>query len=164
MRTALILAGLLLPAACSAQTLRFVYTPNEGDGMLSCRHERIRDLPDWDVVCGDKGEKRFTVHLVVRQMTRAEEPRALVDILYWVSEPPVSPSTSAFTFAGVNREASAPCWTFLRRLGDKGSPMTTCPWPYAPRNAASSVISESLYRTIVSRTTNGCSPGDTTHV
>ncbi len=71
--------------ALASDHFSFRYQPAEGAPELACRHEQIRDLPDWRVACGEDGQKKFTVHLVVREIPR-DSGRAL-EILYWVTEP-----------------------------------------------------------------------------
>lgn len=100
--------SVLLFAAPSAFALpepnmHFSYQPNEGFAAVNCRHERIRDLPDWRVKCNFLGtEKEFTAHVILREYAKADGNSG-VELLYWVTEPgkhPNSPvnfhTTSAF--------------------------------------------------------------------
>lgn len=79
--------------AAGEPRMSFTYVPNSEDApMLSCRHERIRDLPDWKVLCGN-GEKSFTAHVIIRRMDRAQIPQTSMEILYWVTEPGDTPTS-----------------------------------------------------------------------
>lgn len=80
----LLLAALLTPAAHAKPFMQFQYVPNEGDGMLSCIYSQIRDLPDYEVNCGE-GRKTFTAHVIVREMPNKEQ--TAFEILYWITEP-----------------------------------------------------------------------------
>ncbi len=88
----------LFGASASAEVkMNFTYIPHEGDGLpnqgvLSCTHERIRDLPDWKIVCG-KEEKTYTAHVIIRKMDRSFEPQTAIEILYWVTEPGDTPTS-----------------------------------------------------------------------
>lgn len=79
-----------LPA--NAENFRFRYEPVEGEAATLCTHKKIRDLPDWNVVCETGyGKKTYSVHLIVREYPRAGETG--VEILYWVSEPGETPTS-----------------------------------------------------------------------
>ena len=81
--------------------LKFQYMSSDGEIQLDCHHSRIRDLPDWEVVCG-KGTptvKKFAVHFVANKGSRLQEPKVWYEFLYWVtdrqqSEKPAFSSTS----------------------------------------------------------------------
>lgn len=78
--------SLLAPCAQAEPELRFSYVPNEGAAAAQCTHERIRDLPDWQVTCPFFGEKKiFTAHVIVRERPRPDQN--FLEILYWVSAP-----------------------------------------------------------------------------
>ena len=104
MQTIRVLAALtvfLFASMSYAMDLRFSYVPNEGEAQM-CVHERIRDLPDWKVVCG---ERIYTAHVIVRRAERSQEPQMMLEILYWITEPgptPTSPnkfhSTTTFLY------------------------------------------------------------------
>lgn len=85
--------------AQAAYAMRFDYVPNEGDGWLKCTHQRILDLPDWKVECGDapvgqnSEHKSLEAHVVVRKADRPHEPETLVEIIYWVIEPGDTPTS-----------------------------------------------------------------------
>lgn len=73
-----------LPALAQPDShMRFRYVPNEGMPSVECTHKRIRDLPDWDVRCG---EKKFAAHVIIREFQTTEEPRTSLELLYWVTE------------------------------------------------------------------------------
>jgi hypothetical protein len=72
----------LSSAANKDTNMRFRYQPAEAEA-VSCTHKRIRDLPDWEIRCG---EKQFVAHVVIREYQRQEEPRTSVEILYWVTD------------------------------------------------------------------------------
>lgn len=69
-------------AASAAPLLKFTYVPNEGAEMRNCTHKPIRDLPDYEVFCGDKS---FTAHVIVRELNGG--PQTKLELLYWVTEP-----------------------------------------------------------------------------
>lgn len=78
-------------------SMKFAYVPHEASdlpnaGVLECTHERIRDLPDWKVVCGG-GEKVFTAHVVLRIGKREDAPKTVIEILYWVTAPGETPTS-----------------------------------------------------------------------
>ncbi len=78
-------------------SFNFTYIPHEGDGLpnagvLECTHERIRDLPDWKVVCG-KNEKTYTAHIILRQAQKSSEPQTMLEIMYWITEPGDTPTS-----------------------------------------------------------------------
>ncbi len=61
---------------------------NDGTISLDCVHSQIRDLPDWQVVCG-KGtplQKKYTVHFLSKQYFRPTQPSMLLEYLYWVTD------------------------------------------------------------------------------
>lgn len=62
--------------------MRFRYQPVEM-AATECTHKRIRDLPDWRVLCG---EKEFVAHVVIHEYQRETEPRTTYEILYWVTD------------------------------------------------------------------------------
>jgi hypothetical protein len=71
-----------------SQQLTFHYLANDGSVDLDCVHSQIRDMPDWEVVCG-KGTalmKKFTVHFVTHEVFRAKDPQVTFEFLYWVTE------------------------------------------------------------------------------
>lgn len=82
MLSLLFAAWMAAPALASTdQQMRFRYVPNEGAEAAACTHQRIRDLPDWDVRCQTEGgPRRFTAHVVVE----ARGP-TLTEVLYWVT-------------------------------------------------------------------------------
>lgn len=62
----------------------FSYQPNEGADGVHCTHERIRDLPDWKVVCEFFGEKKeFSAHVIFREIPGSKG--ASMELLYWVT-------------------------------------------------------------------------------
>ncbi|MGZ3713425.1 MAG: hypothetical protein ACXVBE_16795 [Bdellovibrionota bacterium] len=62
----------------------FSYQPNEGADSVSCTHERIRNLPDWKVLCTFFGEqKEFTAHVILRQLPA--QTGSTFELLYWVT-------------------------------------------------------------------------------
>jgi hypothetical protein len=79
----------------------FQYVPNEGEVATPCVHKRIRDLPDWEVICeGPRVKKRFVAHVIIRDVQR--EKTSSVELLYWVTQrgldsvtPPKFHSTTA---------------------------------------------------------------------
>lgn len=85
----LLLSALLTPNAYGKPFMQFQYVPNEGGTMLSCEYSQIRDLPDYDVNCGN-GEKTFTAHVIVREMPNKEQ--TAFEILYWITEPGERPT------------------------------------------------------------------------
>lgn len=90
-------AGATPAAEPKAVSMKFTYVPHEAPdlpnaGVLECKHERIRDLPDWKVVCG-ADEKEFTAHVVLRIGKREEAPKTVLEILYWVIEPGDTPTS-----------------------------------------------------------------------
>lgn len=108
MKTLLGSIGLMLLSFTAQAKMEFRYEPNEGE-FLECSHKKIRDLPDWDIECGKKGEKKFSAHVIVRPFYREFEPQTTVEILYWVIEPGKTP-TSVHTFHSS---------TFMVRLKEK---------------------------------------------
>ena len=89
----------ITPKVQTAQ-LTFQYISNDGSVSMDCVHSQIRDLPDWDVVCG-KGtnlQKRYTVHFITKQYNKAVQPITSFEYLYWVTQwesvAPVYSSTS----------------------------------------------------------------------
>jgi hypothetical protein len=78
------LAFLLFPfcvwAVSPPAEFRFRYVPAE-DVSVACTHKQIRDLPDWEVFCGDK---KFVAHVVVREAQR--EKQSTMEFLYWVTQ------------------------------------------------------------------------------
>jgi hypothetical protein len=81
----------LLALLCSAPAyalpepgFAFSYVPNEGADGVSCVHERIRDLPDWKVVCVVAGDKKeFTAHVIFREIPGSKS--SALELLYWVT-------------------------------------------------------------------------------
>lgn len=70
--------------------LRFDFVSHDGQTLIPCRHQRIRDLPDWQVQCkGPNGlTKTYAAHVV---LTRGVRPPQLgqgiwYEILYWVTD------------------------------------------------------------------------------
>lgn len=62
----------------------FRYQPNEAPA-IACKHERIRDLPDWLVTCQDGREtKVFVAHVIIRETLREKD--ASLEILFWVTD------------------------------------------------------------------------------
>ncbi len=94
MKLVSLLFVLLISSPALADTVKmwFRYTPSDGIGILECTHERIRDLPDWRVNCGN-GQKTFTAHVVVRLYQRGENPQTGLEVLYWVTEPGETPTS-----------------------------------------------------------------------
>ncbi len=88
----MILGGHLARAAESMDIqpnqLRFHYQSADGEIQLTCAHKRIRDLPDWRVICGSgtKLEKEFAVHLVVLKGKRPLQSEIWYRFLYWVTD------------------------------------------------------------------------------
>lgn len=109
MKTLLGALGFLFLSSVAHAKMEFRYEPNEGGDFLECTHKKIRDLPDWDIVCGPKGEKKFSAHVIVRPFFRESAPQTTVEILYWVIEPGKTP-TSVHTFHSS---------TFMVRLKEK---------------------------------------------
>lgn len=99
--TFVLLASLKAQATrVETRNLNFQYVSNEGGLMMDCVHSQIRDLPDWEVVCG-KGtpqQKRYTVHFLTKQVQRSNQPLTTLEYLYAVTEwefvKPVYASTS----------------------------------------------------------------------
>ena len=54
---------------------------------VACKHERIRDLPDWKVTCKDRYfDKEFVAHVVIRRYFRnGETKQTKFEVLYWVT-------------------------------------------------------------------------------
>ncbi len=71
-----------LTGSAADDNMRFRYQPTEL-AATHCTHKRIRDLPDWQVRCG---EKEFVAHVIIREYRREEEPRVSYEILYWVTD------------------------------------------------------------------------------
>src|SRR5690606_38290572 len=70
-----------------SEQMSFQYMSNDGSVILDCSHARIRDLPDWEVVCG-KGTpmvKEFVAHFIAREMPQGPQ-RTSFEVLYWVTE------------------------------------------------------------------------------
>jgi hypothetical protein len=65
----------------------FQYVPNDGPEFTQCEYGQIRDLPDYEVTCG---EKKFTAHVIVRQMQGGLG--TAFEVLYWVTEPAAPPA------------------------------------------------------------------------
>ena len=89
--------------------LRFSYSPYEGEGALSCTHEKLPNIPDWKIDC--EGKKKYIAHFVVEQRHRADEPRTYLEVLYSIIDqngPSVDPvslySSSSWMFT--NEKAS----------------------------------------------------------
>ena len=88
--------------------LAFQYQSNDGEISLLCTHGRIRDLPDWEVVCG-KGTpllKKFAVHFVMNRGQRQGAPREWYEVLYWVTERQERPRFSSTSITINLNEAS----------------------------------------------------------
>lgn len=88
-----IIAFLLLSLTASAHTddvtsrMKFRYVSSDGTFVIPCGHERIRDLPDWKVICAGSGlRKNFTAHFIYRETHRDTEPKTWMELLYWVTE------------------------------------------------------------------------------
>lgn len=82
------IAGLAWGTPVESKNLSFQYIPNEGTMMMNCVHSQIRDLPDWEVVCG-KGtpqQKKYSVHFITKEYQRAVQPVTTFEYLYWVTE------------------------------------------------------------------------------
>ena len=78
----------LMASAIDTRELSFQFVSNDGTIALNCVHSQIRDLPDWQVVCG-KGtplEKRYTVHFLTNQYFKPTQPVMLLEYLYWVTD------------------------------------------------------------------------------
>jgi hypothetical protein len=89
-----------LTAALPEPKFRFQYVPNEGAGIHRCTHERIRDLPDWEITC-EGLKKKFVAHVIIRH--HHKDSRSSIEILYWVTDrgdtnttPPKFHSTTAW--------------------------------------------------------------------
>lgn len=82
---------LINSTAWASSPMQFSYVPNEGP-RLDCVHEKIRDLPDWKVICGN-GEKEFTAHVILRQRHKDSEPQTGLELLYWVTAPGETPTS-----------------------------------------------------------------------
>ena len=99
--------------------MEFAYEPVEGEEPSSCVHERIRDLPDWDVVCETPyGKKTYSAHVIVREYPR--QGATGLEILYWVSEPgdtPTSPHKFHSTSALVHLRGSTSLDSFSLSQG-----------------------------------------------
>ncbi len=83
-----ILPGIALATPVATKELSFQYVTNDGGISLDCVHSQIRDLPDWEVVCG-KGtslQKKYTVHFVTKQYHKSVQPLTTLEYLYWVTE------------------------------------------------------------------------------
>lgn len=71
-------------ARIQKEQIRFRYAPFESKS-IECQHERIRDLPDWNVFCkGPHQSLDFKVHLVLRKHPRQAKFTAF-ELLYWVT-------------------------------------------------------------------------------
>lgn len=95
----LLLTGslLLLPLISYGQStvlpdnrLRFDYISQDGQIHYPCTHKRIRDLPDWEVVCKSTNGivRTFAAHVVVVRGQRQPQsgPGIWYEILYWVTD------------------------------------------------------------------------------
>ncbi len=80
--------GLAGATPVESKNLSFQYIPNEYGAIMDCVHSKIRDLPDWEVICG-KGtpqQKKYSVHFVTKEYQRAVQPVTTFEYLYWVTE------------------------------------------------------------------------------
>lgn len=87
----LLFSFLLAPGLLKAEPrMNFTYVPNDGSRVEACTHTRIRDLPDWAVVCG---RRTYTAHVILRKGDRTLAPQTSFEILYWVTEPGDTPTS-----------------------------------------------------------------------
>lgn len=92
MQTILLLFLSWMSFAIPLPTLHFTYQPVEGDASTHCSHEKIRDLPDYQVVCGTPdGKKVFTAHVIVRGHSGVDKTG--LELLYWVTAPGETPTS-----------------------------------------------------------------------
>lgn len=87
MKVLLVIVFFTFCASASA-AMHFRYEPNEGAEAIECTHKQIKDLPDWDIECG---EKKFSAHVIVRPYFHERAPKTKIEILYWVVEPGKKP-------------------------------------------------------------------------
>jgi len=90
---------------------RFQYSPNESGEIRRCTHERIRDLPDWEITC-EGMKKKFVAHVIIRHYHR--ESNSSIEILYWVTDRGETSSTAP-------KFHSTTAWIHLTKPGQAGS-------------------------------------------
>ena len=67
-------------------SISFLYQDWDGTLTYKCKHYKVGDLTlDWRVVCGDKKQKEFTVHLKISRYTRPVAPKNSYEVLYWIT-------------------------------------------------------------------------------
>lgn len=71
--------------------LKFRYSSQDGEFQLECSHKRIRDLPDWEVICKNEVgiRKVFAAHIVLnkgRRLNNEVKPSRWYELLYWVTD------------------------------------------------------------------------------
>ena len=67
--------------------LKFVYQSfDKNANYYNCIHSVENEMTyDWKVVCGDKEQKEFTVHLSIQKFRRDVAPRSTYELLYWIT-------------------------------------------------------------------------------
>lgn len=88
------------------ELLSFTYQSFDGQIVLKCKHKVINEWGDWDVKCGEKDEKIFSVHLLVNKYTRPRLPRNSFEILYWITDRKTMEAAGATTWLHLNDETS----------------------------------------------------------
>lgn len=96
------------PQKMPEPNFRFHYAPNESGEIHNCTHKRIRDLPDWEVIC--EGIKtKFAAHVIIRHYHRKD--RSSIEILYWVTDRGENSSTAP-------KFHSTSAWVHLSKPGE----------------------------------------------
>lgn len=86
--------------------LTFKYQSFDGQINLKCTHKAINEWGDWNVLCGDKQEKNFSVHLIVHKYSRPRLPKTSYEILYWITNRETMEAAGATTWLHLNDETS----------------------------------------------------------
>jgi len=74
----------------TADRIKFVHQPMQGQNDLTCTHKLINELSqDWEVLCKDKADKvkrSYSVHLWVSRYGHSNGPKVSFEVLFWVDD------------------------------------------------------------------------------
>lgn len=88
-----------------SEVLDFKYQSFDGQIVYKCNHKEINEWGDWEVICGDKSQKIFSVHLLVNKYTRPRLPRVSFEILYWITDRKTMEAAGATTWLHLRNES-----------------------------------------------------------
>lgn len=87
-----------------AESLKFTYKNFDGDLTYNCRHKKINAFYDWEVYCGDRGQRIFRVHLFLARYGGPNRVKTMFEFLYWITNEQTKESTGTTQFFRLNNK------------------------------------------------------------